>query len=162
MTKERVLLFAVGALAVCLVGVVIGQKKGIVSAAQAAPPFSCSDALLNGRYSFTEEGYLTNATTFPQAVGAFAPAAGVGYLVADGHGNLTGSDTISVGGELISRASTGTYSINADCTATVQLQFTPGGALQTTAVLDPNGRTFRSLQVSPTGAVFTALGSKSN
>jgi hypothetical protein len=138
MTRERALMLIVGVLAVSLVAVILGQNRTFVSAAQAAPPPACTDALLNGRCRFTEEGYLTNATAFSQAVAAFAPAAGIGYLVADSHGNLTGTGITSVGGELVSRTSTGTYS----------------------AVIDPNDRTFRSLQVSPTGAVFTALGSK--
>jgi hypothetical protein len=140
MARERPLMLIVGALAVSLVAVILEQNRTFVSAAQAAPPPTCTDALLNGRCCFTKEGYLTNATAFPQAVAAFAPAAGIGYLVADGHGNLTGTDIISAGGELVSRTSTGTY-----C-----------------AVIDPNDRTFRSLQVSPTGAVFTVLGSKSS
>jgi hypothetical protein len=139
MARERALMLIVGALAVSLVAVILEQNRTFVSAAQAAPPPACTDALLNGRCCFTEEGYLTNVTAFPQAP-AFAPAAGIGYLVADGHGNLTGTAIISVGGEPISRTSTGTH-----CT-----------------VIDPNDRTFRSLQVSPTGAVFAALGSKSS
>ena len=139
MTRERALMLIVGVLAVSLVAVILGQNRTFVSAAKAAPPRACTDALLNGRCCFTEEGYLlTKATAFPQAVSAFGPAAGIGYLVADSHGNLTGTGITSVGGELVSRTSTGTYS----------------------AVIDLNDRTFRSLQVSPTGAVFTALGSK--
>ena len=140
MTRERALVLIIGVLAVSLVAVILKQNRTFVSAAQAAPPPACTDALLNGRCRFTEEGYLTNATAFSQAVAAFAPAAGIGYLAADSHGNLTGTDITSVGGELVSRTSTGTYS----------------------AVIDPNDRTFRSLQISPTGAVFTALGSKSS
>ena len=140
MTRERALMLIVGVLVVSLVAVILGQNRTFVSPAQTTPPPACTDALLNGRCCFTEEGYLTNATEFPQAVAAFAPAAGIGYLVADGHGNLTGTDIISVGGELVSRTSTGTYS----------------------AVIDLNDRTFRLLQVSPTGAVFTVLGSTSS
>ena len=140
MTRERALMLIVGVLAVSLVAVILGQNRTFVSPAQTTPPPACTDALLNGRCCFTDEGYLTNATAFPQAVTAFAPAAGIGYLLADGHGNLTGTDIISVGGELVSRTSTGTYS----------------------AVIDLNDRTFRLLQVSPTGTVFTALGSKSS
>ena len=140
MARERALMLIVGALAVSLVAVILEQNRTFVSAAQAATPPACTDALLNGRCCFTEEGYLTNATAFPQALVALAPAAGIGYLVADGHGNLTGTDIIIVGGEPVSRTSTETY-----C-----------------AVIDPNDRTFRSLQVSSTGAVFTALGSKSS
>src|SRR5262249_18278517 len=71
---------------VSLGGVIPGKNRTFVSAAQAAPPPACTAALLNGRYFFTE-GYLTNATAFPQAVAAFAPAAGIGYLVADDYGN---------------------------------------------------------------------------
>ena len=140
MTRERALMLIVGVLAVSLVAVILGQNRTFVSAAKAAPPRACTDALLNGRCCFTEEGYLlTKATAFPQAVSAFGPAAGIGYRVANGHGNLTGTDIISVGGELVSRT-TEPYS----------------------AVIDPNDGIFRSLQVSPTGAVFTVLGSKSS
>ena len=68
MTRERALVLIVGVLAVSLVAVILGQNRTFVSAAQAAPPPACTDALLNGRCCFTEEGYLTNATAFSQAV----------------------------------------------------------------------------------------------
>lgn len=47
----------------------------------------------------------------------------------DGKGNILGSETFSVGGEISQVPVTGTYTQNADCTGTAQI--TPAGSATT-------------------------------
>ena len=89
--------------------------------------------------------------------GAFAPVADVGVFVADGQGKLSGSDTISDGGQIIPRTFTGTYTINSDCRGTAALQFTPSLAVDIALVLDDQGHEARALQTTPQGTVFTIV-----
>ena len=53
----------------------------------------------------------------------------VGGLMLDGKGNILGSETFSVGGEISQVPVTGTYTQNADCTGTAQI--TPAGSATT-------------------------------
>jgi len=77
----------------------------------------CSAATLHGRYGLTFSGYGTNGAV-PAPITAFIPVAGVGLVTFDGNGNLSASETVSVGG-LISLVNVpGTYTVNSDCTGT--------------------------------------------
>lgn len=119
----------------------------------------CSAQTLEGRYAFTGEGYFTSSTTLPALIGAFAPAADVGVFVSDGQGTISGSDTLSSGGQTTPRTFTGTYKVNSDCTGTTALQFSPGPstAIDLAIALDDRGHEVRALQTNPQGAVFTVL-----
>jgi hypothetical protein len=122
----------------------------------------CSDRTLEGSYAFTGEGFFTSSNTLPALIGAFSPAADVGVFVSDGQGAISGSDTLSSGGQITPRTFMGTYKIKSDCTGTTALQFSPGPstAIDIAIVLDDRGHEARALQTSPQGAVFTALARK--
>lgn len=125
------------------------RHASIVPQAYAEESHACTDHTLVGRYGFTGQGFF----------GASAQAAAdVGIFVSDGQGNISsGSDTLSSGGQVISRTFTGTYSVNSDCTGTVALQFNPGGTVDVAIVLDDRGHEVRALQTNPPSAVFTAM-----
>lgn len=55
--------------------------------------------------------------------------ASVGVATSDGAGNLTGSETMSFDGTVLKRKYTGTYTINADCTGSVTLQYADNSVL---------------------------------
>lgn len=72
------------------------------------PGHGCSNATFSGSYGMNLTG------TWPQ--GAIID---VGQAVADGAGNITGTNTISLGGAIYAGVSfTGTYSVAPDCTLT--------------------------------------------
>ena len=127
------------------------RHASIVPQAHAEESHACTDQTLVGRYGFTGEGFF----------GASAPAADVGIFVSDGEGNISGgSDTLSSGGQVISRTFSGTYNVNSDCTGTVVLQFTPAQPAPTVdiaIVLDDRGHEVRALQTNPQSVVFTAM-----
>lgn len=124
------------------------RHASIVPLAYAEESHACTDQTLVGRYGFTGQGFFS----------ASSPAADVGIFVSDGEGNISsGSDTLSSGGQVISRTFTGTYNVKSDCTGTVALQFNPGGTVDVAIVLDDRGHEVRALQTNPPSVVFTAM-----
>jgi len=92
------------------------------------------------------------------------PIAAVGRAVLDASGNISGTESRSVGGGFADETFTGTYSVNADCTGTTTLQFFESGQLVRTSVLsvvfDDSEREIRMVQKSlqlPTGAFLPAV-----
>jgi hypothetical protein len=66
----------------------------------------CSNATLRGGYAFTESGSILG----------IGPVAVAGVFKADGQGNLTATDTVSLNGEITSENLNFTYQVNPDCT----------------------------------------------
>jgi hypothetical protein len=87
---------------------------GILTTAQ--PSVACSNATLNDTYGFILNGVNK----------AHALTATVGQITADGKGGLTGSETVSNNGVIVSDVSlTGSYSLHWNCTGTATI--TPAG-----------------------------------
>ena len=91
----------------------------IAATAAAAPAYAdsngCSNRTVSGSYG-------TQLTGFAGA----QPFAEVGIFITDGKGNVTGQDLINLGGISIPRNHTGTYHVDPDCTATVELAIPDG------------------------------------
>jgi len=75
----------------------------------------CSAETLNGTYALTFSGFSTRAPV-PAAINNFTPVAGAGLVTFDGNGNLSASETVSVGGLISPVNVPGTYTVNFDCT----------------------------------------------
>jgi hypothetical protein len=92
----------------------------IAATAAAAPAYAdsngCSDRTVSGSYG-------TQLTGFAGA----QPFAEVGIFTTDGRGNVKGQDLINLGGTSIPRNLTGTYQVDPECTATVELALPDGG-----------------------------------
>jgi hypothetical protein len=97
----------------------------------------CSEATLDGTYLFAQDGVIL--TDNDQVPFAFA-----GYEVYNGNGKVRGVQSGNFGGEVSRKERfTGTYTVNADCTATVTY---------------PDGEPFRyDLFVAPDGSQFTLV-----
>jgi hypothetical protein len=67
---------------------------------------ACTNATLHGSYAFTESGTIVD----------IGPVAVAGAFQADGHGNLTANDTVSLNGEIVQESLNFTYQVNPDCT----------------------------------------------
>jgi hypothetical protein len=84
----------------------------------------CNNGLIRGDYAFTIEGQKLAP---PGPVGS---QVGVAMTTFDGHGDLTQTDTVVIGGTLAADFShpvaTGHYSVNRDCTGTFTIQFQDG------------------------------------
>jgi hypothetical protein len=73
----------------------------------------CTAAAIKGIFGFQGGGF--NSSLIPSA---FA-----GQVKLDGAGNLTGNETLSSGGTIISGPVSGTYAVNPDCTGSVSITF---------------------------------------
>jgi hypothetical protein len=112
----------------------------VVPAAQARP---CSTAAAAGTWGFNVSGTFF----FPNAV----PIVNVGVFTTDAAGNLTGSQTRNVGGDVGTETVTGTLSLNPDCTGTVTAHAfdpstgAPEGIAVTAIVMDDNLQQLRTV-----------------
>jgi hypothetical protein len=89
------------AVSAAIVGLVVGGT---------ANADGCSNRTVSGSYGAQLTGNA-GAQLFAE----------VGIFNADGKGNVTGQDLINLGGTSYSRSLTGTYQVDPDCTATVEL-----------------------------------------
>jgi len=118
---------------------------------------SCTNATLQGSYGFTVTG------TRPPSQGAITVETVVGVAMTnfDGNGNLTQTDNIhgSVSGYATpDRNGTGTYSINSDCTGTMQLSSPGSPTLTLRIVVVDNGNEVRTAVVNPLPVMVTSNG----
>lgn len=93
----------------------------------------CSNASLIGTYARRDSGTILS----PPAMAG--PIAVVGTFTFDGNGNLTGAGVSSQNGNIGHGTSTGTYTVNPDCTGTIVNQGSGGHASHYSFVMDDNG-----------------------
>jgi hypothetical protein len=80
---------------------------------------SCNNYSLNGNFGFTLTGNRTDSNPGPRAA--------VGQLTADGSGKLSGSETQSNNGTIVTNViETGTYTVNSDCSGSATLTLSKG------------------------------------
>jgi hypothetical protein len=109
---------------------------------------SCSQTSGAGRWAFT----ATGTVILPN--GASVPVTQVGIFTEDQQGNVSGSQTRSLGGSVGKETFAGTASISPDCTGTATLTVydeTSGTLVRTTSVdfiLDDDGNHARSIVTS--------------
>jgi hypothetical protein len=89
----------------------------LIALAPAPASAACNDATVSGVW-----GYQVGS--------------GVGQFTADGHGNFTGSQTVSMNGLILTQPYTGTYSVLANCTGSLTINYTIGGSSHANFVLD--------------------------
>jgi hypothetical protein len=117
----------------------------------------CSYRGVAGRYAFTLNGVLILPT-------GPVPIAAIGTAFLDADGNVSGTESRTVGGDFADETLTGTYTVNPDCTATTTIDFYEAGQLVRTSVLslvfDNNERAVRMVQKSlqlPNGAFLPVV-----
>jgi hypothetical protein len=137
----------------------------------------CSNATLNGDYGFTISGYQPNPD------GTMSPVKGVAITHFDGAGKLTQRDFVvtagvvvsgtgnSVNGFQFSTGETGTYTINADCTGSAEIDSNvplppplSGGVLKLMLVVTNGGRAIHTVvsEFTPPGATTPVLNTTSS
>lgn len=83
-----------------------------------AEDHECSVAHSAGKWSFTDNGTVVGV----------GPRTAVGILSLDGHGNvLNGVATSSLNGSVASETFSGTYTVNSDCTGSIDVKIFAGG-----------------------------------
>jgi len=124
----------------------------------------CKDTILRGHYIFTATGYTRPPSSGPGTL--WVPKAIVEVLHFNGDGTLsTPALTVAnpfgdTGGILQPPAGAdGVYSINADCTGTVEF-FDAASVAFTIYVAPPRGESFWMIQVNPANNVFQGSGKR--
>ena len=104
---------------------------------------ACSKAGVEGKWGFSTNG----------SIPAIGPVAATGLFNQDISGNITGSQTRSLNGDIAEETFTGTGTVNSDCTGSDTIQVFQNGVLVRTTTLnvvyDDNAREAR--------AIFTSL-----
>jgi hypothetical protein len=112
-------------------------------------PEACSAATLNGTYVLTFSGFFTRGPV-PAAINNFTPVAGGGLVTFDGNGNVSASETVSIGGLITPVNVPGTYTVNSDCTGTFIT--TPNAHLN--LVILRNGREIQAVNTVPGNVIL--------
>ena len=125
----------------------------LIGTPAAANARSCSLSGVAGTYGYTTSG----------SIPTLGAVAGVGHITFNSSGNVTGAQTVSFNGAIAPETLSGTYSVNADCTATATISAYRSGVLVRTssfsAVWDNDQREFRAI-FRTAGTVLTVNGRK--
>ena len=115
----------------------------MVAKAESKAGDQCSLAKSAGKWAFSISG----------SIPAIGPVGAVGMFNQDASGNITGSETRSLNGDIADETLTGTATVNSDCSGMDSFQVFENGVLVRTSwlsvVYDDNGREAR--------AVFTSI-----
>jgi hypothetical protein len=84
--------------------------------AKKTPPGGCSQETLKGNYAVSGQGLATLPKLPP-----LLPGAHVGTFYADGNGNFSGEDTITIAGTVAPDKFTALYTVRSDCTMTAEI-----------------------------------------
>jgi len=126
----------------------------LAAVAQSQVHSRCSNATVAGKWGHTVNGSLIG----------IGPIAATGISTFDGKGNLTGSQTRSVNGDVAEETFQGKYSVNADCTMNEVIQVYQSGQLVRTSsvlvVIEENGHSgtgiFTKIEL-PDGTVLPSV-----
>jgi hypothetical protein len=133
-----------------LVGVVgvLAAGTGFATDENAARA-KCTEATLDGRYLFAEDGFIVTGNDR-------VPFALAGYQVYSGNGQVRGVQSGNFGGEVVRRELfTGTYTVEPDCTATVT--YNGGEEFVFDLFVAPDGSQFTLVQVNPSEFVTSSV-----
>ncbi len=108
---------------------------------------TCSLSTLKGKYVFAATGFnMVNGVAVPKTVAEF--------LTMDGNGAVTFVATAVIGGNKISdnTVSTGSYTVNSDCTGTLTVGSFPFPVFN--LYISPGGKEFVNIQVATSGQML--------
>jgi hypothetical protein len=121
----------------------VGLTANMAVAAR-AEDHDCSLAHSAGHWSFTDNGTVVGV----------GPRTAVGVWTLDGHGNLlNGVATSSLNGSIASETFSGTYTVNSDCSGTVDVKIYSGG----TELFEVTGFTAFDDDMKEMRGVFTSI-----
>jgi hypothetical protein len=116
---------------------------------------ACSNSTIKGTYAFTLHGqiFLPDGSTLL--------IDGIAKQTFDGNGNMTQVDAVATNGNLAPgwRPGTGTYSVNADCTATETISVPGMADLHLQMIVAQGGNTIHQVVIDP-GIATTAEGER--
>ena len=114
----------------------------------------CSPGDVAGKY-----GILIQGTVLPPNAPVATPAVAAGLVEVDFAGNLTGADTLSLGGQIIPRTYSGTLNVKFDCTFTSRFTYLtglPGVVVNSSGVVVDGANEIYFVETDP-NTIFTAV-----
>ena len=110
-----------------------------------AHAITCSNLTIRGSYAFTIRGQVLVGG------GASVLITGVAKTTFDGHGNITQLDAVAANGNVVPewRFSTGTYSVNSDCTGNFTVSNGDAPPIHALFVIAQSGNTLHAVVVDP-------------
>jgi hypothetical protein len=140
---------------------VVAGTQGSRSSPSGGPDvgFPCTDATIRGTYGIQMQG----TGPVPPPVGGTQTLIGVVRRTYDGMGNFPQTDNIhgSVTGWVPDRPGSGTYQVNANCTAATQFQPGPGAPLiEERIVIVDGGNELDSITTSPLSLMVSTVGKR--
>jgi hypothetical protein len=131
---------------VLLVLLVLGTMASQTLMAHAS---NCSDMTVKGTYAFTIHGQIL----LPG--GSSLLITGIAKTTFDGHGNITQLDAVAANGNVAPdwRFSTGTYSVNTNCTATFTVTNGDAPPIHALFLVAQSGNTLHAIVIDPGFAV---------
>jgi hypothetical protein len=127
----------------------------VASSTATAHASACSNFTIQGTYAFTIHGqaFLPDGSTLL--------IDGLAKTTFDGKGNLTQLDAVAVNGNVAPgwRLSTGTYSVNPDCTGTFTVSNGDQPPIHTQFIVAQSGNTIHDMVIDP-GFATTAEGER--
>jgi hypothetical protein len=112
---------------------------------------NCSDTSLQGGYTFTVHGQSLS----PDGTTSTGLIDGVGYITFDGNGNANQEDFVVKSGSEVPggeqnasgfhTGETGTYTINDDCTGTLNITLSPGNTRTDQIVISKRGAAIHAI-----------------
>ncbi|HSI88923.1 MAG TPA: hypothetical protein VK918_07685 [Pyrinomonadaceae bacterium] len=126
------------------------QATGDTDAAGSVVKPACNNATLRGQFAFRGDGLVPGGP--PPA--PMVPFGVIGLMTFDGDGNLTNASTASNNGTILSGLRTGYYTIEEDCTGTLQviLPFPPF-EINHSLVISEKGDSFYMIGTDPFSVV---------
>jgi len=126
---------------ICLILVVMALAA---SSAVQARARECTDSTIRGTYAFTIHGQILTP-------GGPLLVDGIAKTTFDGDGELTQLDTVAVNGHIegVWHPSTGTYTVNSDCTGTMTLISTGQPTLHLAIVVSQSGNHIHTVVTDP-------------
>ena len=77
----------------------------------------CAVQTLRGAYMYSSDGFVASGP----GQGPFTPVAEAGIYIFDGGGHFTTVNTLSFGGQIIPRNTTGSYNMSTNCTGSATI-----------------------------------------
>jgi hypothetical protein len=117
----------------------------VASSTMTAHASSCSNSPIRGAYAFTIHGQVLVPG------GPVLLIDGLAKTTFDGQGNLTQLDAVAVNGNVAPgwRSSTGTYSVDADCTGTLTVSNGDQPPIHTQMIIARSGDTIHAMVIDP-------------
>ena len=135
------------------IAAVTALAVGIAPTANAQVNKGCNNATLQGTFAYTSSGAFVAA---PAPIGPYAET---GAQIFDGNGGTATAGMSNTNGNVAVATTTGTYTVNSDCTGTMVLQIAPGIAAHYFFVIANGGSSYQAVCVDPV-AVITRVGNR--